>query len=343
MLCYFLSKKDLSILNIVEVDSFSVSLDLDCGGKTQIVIADNPNAADEDFVILKDGKTTKFNGIIENINNSDGERRYTISCLEIERIFDRKILLSDVELIKTKGIEDFIANAIQKYFSASGDSFIDMSYINCAALTHTKVSSKPDAEDGIFNLKTYIGNIKEKYGVFLEFEFTKTNLNISIRKKEQSAMQIDTTNTDIISCVETYKVQVLAKLSVKWLNTTTQVESLRYFYLHSDRTVSEENKDRIKGTVSTIYIEAETEEEMIEAAKNEFKSNSYSHSIEADILETSKLYPADQLFVGHEITIKTAAAGVQNSIISKISFTDKTGVISAKFGVLKVSLTDKLK
>ena len=343
MLCYFLSKKDLSILNIVEVNSFNVSLDLDLGGKTKIVIAGNPNASDEDFVILKDGKTVKFTGIVESIDNADGEKKYTVSCLEIERIFDRKILLSDVDLIRSTGIEDFVAKTIQTYFSGSGDSFIDMPYIKCIVSTHTKVSAKPDAEDGIFNFKTYIGNNKEKYGIFLDFEFTKTNLIIRIHKKEQSAMQIDTTITDIISCRETYKVQVLAKLSVKWLNTTTQKETLRSFYLHSDRTVSEIDTDRIRGTVSTIYIEAETEAEMIEAAKNEFKSNSYSHAIEADIWEYSALYPAEELYIGHEVTVKTAAAGVKESIISGISFSDAGGVISVKFGILKVSLIDKLK
>lgn len=343
MLCYFISKKDLSILNIVELSAYAATLNLDCSGKTKITIADNPNASDEDFVIIKDGKKTKFNGIIESIDNADGEKQYTISCLEIERIFDRKILLSDVELIKTTGIEDFIAAAIRKYFSSSGDSFIDMPYINCAVLTHTKTAAKPDAEDGIFNLKTYIGNTKEKYGIFLDFEFTKTNLNISIHKKEQTAMQIDATITDVLSCKETYKIQVLAKLSVIWHNPTTQEDSLRNFYLHSNRTVSEENKNRIRGKVSTIYIEAETEEEMIQEAKNEFKSNSYMHSIEAEFLESSKLYPPDQLYVGHEVTIKTAAEGIKESIISEISFTHETGVISVKFGVLKVKLTDKLK
>lgn len=343
MLCYFLSKKDLSVLNIVEVNSHSVAHDLDCGGKTKIVIARNPEAADEDFVILKDGKTAKFTGIIENIDNADGERKYTVSCLEIERIFDRKIILSDVDMIKTTGIEDFVAKTIRSYFSASGDSFIDMPYIQCEVLTHTKNNSKPDAEDGIYNFKTYIGNIKEKYGIFLDFEFTKTNLIIKIHKKVQSPLQIDTITTDIVHCKETYKIQVLAKLCVKWLNTTTGKESLRYFFLHSDRSVSEVDADRIRGTVSTVYIEAETEEEMIEEARNEFKSNSYSHSIEADILEGSKLYPASELYVGHEVTIKTAAAGVKESIISGISFSDGSGVIRVKFGILKVTLTDKLK
>jgi len=343
MLCYFISKKDFSILKCVEVNSYSVAHNLDCGGKTKITIAENPNASDEDFAILKDGKNIKFKGIIENIDNVDGEKKYTVSCLEIERIFDRKILLSDSDIISETGIEDFIAKTIQTYFSESGDAFIDMSYINCNVLTHTKVNAKPSTEAGIYNFKTYIGNIKEQYGIFLDFEFTKTNLNISIYKKEQASMQIDTTITDITSCKEIYKIKVLSKLCVVWLNTLTQAETMRYFYLHSDRSISEVNEDRIDGTVSTIYIEAETEEEMIQEVRNEFKSNSYSHSIEADILATSKLYSIYELYVGHEVMIKTAAAGIQESIISSISFDDKADIISVKFGILKVTLTDKLK
>lgn len=343
MLCYFISKKDFSILNCIEVNSYSVSRNLDCGGKTKIVIAGKPNASDEDFVILKEGKQVIFQGIIDNIDNADGEKKYTVACLEIEQAFNRQILLTDTDIIKATGIEDFIATAIEKYFAASGDSFIDMSYINCIVSTHTKVNSKPSAENGVYNFKTYLGNVKQQYGIFLDFEFTKEKLNITIHKKDQAAMQIDTTITDIYTCKEKYKIKVLSKLSVLWHNTITQEETMRYFYLHSDRSVSEIDEDRIDGTISTLYIEAETEEEMIQEAKNEFKNNSYSHAIEASIFVNSKLYPASELYVGHEVTIKTAAAGIQESIISEISLSDSADVINVKLGILKVKLTDKLK
>ena len=342
MLCYFISKKDLSILNCVEVVSYSVAYDIDCKGKTKIVIVGNPRAADEDFVILKDGKEVKFKGIVDKIDSTDDEIKYTVSCLEIECCFDRKIVLSDVELLKSTGIEDFIANTIKKNFSKSGDDFTDMHYIECDILTHTKVNSKPATESGLYNFKTYIGNIKQQYGIFLDFEFTREKLKISIYKKEQALMQIDTTIPDVYKCEETYKIKALAKLNVVWFNTLTQAESMRYFYLHSDRTVSEVNTDRINGTISTSRIEAETEAEMIQAAKDEFKSNSYSHSIEADILMHSKIYPFSELYVGHEVMIKTSAAGIQGSIISEIAFDDSADVVSVKFGILKVKLTEKM-
>ena len=229
MLCYFISKRDFSLLNCTEVHSYQIAHNLDCGGKTKIVIAGNPGASDEDFVILKDGKNVKFKGIVDNIDNSDGEIQYTVSCLEIEQVFNRKILLTDANIIRETGIEDFIVKTIKTYFSESGDDFIDMSYINANALTHTKINAKPETEENIYNFKTYLGNIKQQYGIFLDFDFTKSNLNISIYKKEQSAMKIDTMITDFTSCKETYKIKVLSKLNVVWVNKETQAETMRSF------------------------------------------------------------------------------------------------------------------
>lgn len=342
MLCYFISKKDLSILNCVEVNSYTIAKNIDCGGKSKFIIAEDPKAENKDFVVLKDGKDIKFKGIVENIDNYQGERMHTVSCLEIERIFDQKIFLSDTEIIKNAGLEDFIAAMIRKYFSETGDSFIDLSYIKCNVLTHTKVNSKPDADDEVYNLKTYIGNIKEQYGIFLDFDFTKTNLNISIYKKEQNPMQIDTTLTDVDSCKETFEIKALSKLNVKWLNLTTNVESMRYFYLHTDRTVSEANKNRVDGNVSSLYVSTETEEEMLETVTKEFRSNSYSHLIEADIFANSKIYPIEELYVGHETTVKTQSSK-KDSIITGITFSNDKEVVSIKFGNLKVTLTDKMK
>ena len=342
MLCYFISKKDFKIANCCEVNAFTISHNLDLGGKTKIIIAASPNASKEDFVILKDGKETIFQGIVDSIDNVQGEKMHTVHCMEIERIFDQKIFLSDTEIIRDAGIEDFVAHTIRTYFSHTGDTFIDLPYMICNALTHTKISLKPDTDDGVYNFKTYLGNIKEQYGIFLEFEFTKTKLNIRIHKKEQNAMQIDTTITDINNCKETYEIKALTKLNVSWKNLLTNAEEVRKFYLHSNRSISETDKDRVEGTTSSLRIESETEDEMLQAVYDEFKSNSYSHLIEADVYANSKIYPKNELYVGHEVKIKTSA-GVKESVISGISYADTSNAISVRFGNLKVTLTDKLK
>lgn len=342
MLCYFISKKVFSVLSCVEVNQYTVAHNIDCGGKTKLIIAGDPKAAAEDYVILRDNKKIAFVGIIEKIDNVFGELKRTVTCLEIERMFDQKIFLSDVDLIKTAGIEDFIVHTIKKYFTNTGDAFVDMPYITCSAATHTTANSKPDNEEGVYNFKTYIGNVKEHYGIFLDFEFGKSNLHITVHKKSQTTMQIDTTLTDVNSSSETYEIKALSKLNVIWHNLLTDEEISRTFYLHTDRTVSEVDEKRVNGSISSLYLATETEEEMFESVTTEFRNNSYSHLIEADIFTNSKLYPADELYVGHEVKIKSAA-GVKESIISGISFSSDSNVISVKFGNLKVTLTDKLK
>lgn len=342
MLCYFIAKKDFRVLNCVEVNSYLIEHNLEYGGKSKIVIAADPKAENEDFVVLKDGKETTFAGIIENIENVQGEKMHSISCLEIERIFDRKIFLTDADLIASAGLEDFICKNIKTYFSATGDSFVDLNYIVCNVLTHTKAGSKPQTDENVYNFKTYLGNIKEQYGIFLDFEFTKTNLIINIHKKNQTALNIDTMLTDVDTCQETYEIKALTKLSVLWDDLTNGTQQMRHFYLHTNRSVSEEDKNRVDGKISSIYLATETEEEMLEAVTNEFRSNSYSHLIEADIFAYSKIYPLEELYAGHKVTIKTSA-GIKESIISGISFSNDSDVVSVKFGNLKVTLTDKLK
>ena len=342
MLCYFIAKKDFSLLSCVEVNHYAIAHDIDCGGKSKLIIAGDPKAAAEDYVILRDHKQIRFVGIIEKIDNVFGEIKRTISCLEIERMFDQKIFLSGVEMIRNVGVEDFIVHTINSQFAHTGDNFVDMPYIRCTASTHTKVNGKPDAENGVYNFKTYIGNVKEQYGIFLDFEFNKDELLITVHKKAQESMQIDTTLTDVNSSSETYEIKALSKLNVIWHNLLTEEDIKRTFFLHTDRSVSELDKNRVDGYVSALYLAKETEEEMLEEVSNEFRSNSYSHLIEADIFANSKLYPANQLYVGHEVKIKSAA-GIKDSIISGVSFSSDTNVISIKFGNLKVTLTDKLK
>lgn len=344
MLAYFISRDTLSILDCLEVGSHTFTYDIDCGGKSSIVIARKPQAATKgDFVHIKDGNNKIFSGVIESINNANNAASHTINLLEMENIFDRQILLTNTDLIASTGLEDFIKKTIEDYFSASGDAFIDLSYININVLTHTKINAKPANENGIYNFKTYLGNVKQYYGVFLTFEIKQATLEITIEKRNQSVMNIDSTVTDFITYAETYQINALSKLTVNWLNTTSNVKTIRNFYLHSNKSISEDPGDRVAGTITSAYIEAATEAEMLQNVYDQFKGNSYAHSIEAVISINSKIYPVNELYVGHTVRIRTGSAGVQDSIISEISRSNSSETLRVKFGILKISLTEKIK
>lgn len=117
------------------------------------------------------------------------------------------------------------------------------------------------------------------------------------------------------------------------------------YFLRSDRTITEDANDpeRVDGTVKTIYVEAETEEEMYQEALNEFKSNSYNHSVTAKFLINSKLYDTNDLYVGRRCRILTEKAGIKETMITAVKRKDESDYIEVTFGSLPVTLTRKLR
>lgn len=70
--------------------------------------------------------------------------------------------------------------------------------------------------NGVYNLKTFLGNVRQNYGIFLGFTVSNGAMNIDITNREQATLNVDTKLPEISVISETYDVKVLAKLIVKW-------------------------------------------------------------------------------------------------------------------------------
>ena len=270
-----------------------------------------------------------------------------------ENLFDRKIFVSNEELISSTGIEDFIVQAITDNFIASEDEMLDKTYISISAATHTPINAKVSAENGVYNLKTYLGNAKQYYGIFLDFAISNKCLVITVRKNEDAEIPIDIEVSDVSDYTETYEVSVLAKLAVRWKipdiedssgNIIVGAVEDRTYYLLSDRTVTEDGTDenRAAGIVSSIYIEAETEEEMRQLVTNQFVSNEYNHKIAFNLNKSSRLYPYKRFYVGRKCRIKTKT-GIKTSMVTKFKDISDSGMAGLTFGNLKVTMIEKLR
>ena len=117
------------------------------------------------------------------------------------------------------------------------------------------------------------------------------------------------------------------------------------YYLRADRTITADPLDgqRVDGTVKTIYIQAESEEEMYQEALNEFRSNSYNHSVTAKFLIGSKLFDEKDLYVGRKCRILSEKAGVKETVITSVVKKNDNKYIEVTFGNLPVTLTRKLR
>ena len=341
MIVNIVSKTTYTLSDVVKVSSYELNQDSDYNGKTEIVLHRKPKAEEEDFILLHDGGTS-FAGIISTIENDHGFNSYRLTVIEMVRLFDQMIVLDNESLLAT-GIEDFIADQIKQNFISSADTMLNIPYLTVTAKTHTPVAAAVDAENGIYNLCTYIGNALTTYGIFIGFAFTSESLNIVIENRQQTSFDIDTGIADITAVDEVYSVKALTKLTVLWQKDENSAVTTRHFFLKTDRTITENmnDPDRAAGTSNVIFTAAATEEEMKQEAKNQFTSNSYQHKIEFDVIRSSRLIPEAALYVGHKCRVKTKN-GIKDSMISGVNRSNGSSTISVTLGQLKITLIDKI-
>lgn len=361
MIANIISRDSFALRDVFSISDYEVVLDSEYDGKSQMTLYRQPVASENDFLILHDSRI-QYQGIIDSVEHVDGGAAYTITVLEMPRLFDQKALLSNEGLLRI-GIEDFIADQITENFISNPDEMANLPYLNVVVKTHTPVDAKVPAENGIYNLCTYIGNALTNYKVFIDFEFTRDALTVILEKRAQGKLNVDTGVSEIQNVSEICEVKALTKLTVLWrketrievetvdengettLDTKTEVsESIRRFFLKINKTITEnmEDPDRAKGASDVIFSSAETEAAMIQEARNQFASNSYQHKISFDLAPTAKLIKPEDLYIGHACEVKTES-GIKDSFLSRISYSSKHASISVSLGNMKVGLIEKLK
>ena len=355
MIAYILDKANLTIKDFFYFKDFLFCDDLEYSDKSQIVVPRLVNVLDDDFVYCKDDSNKMvFFGVAFDTATHDRTENFALTMRQKECLFDRFIFAENTNLIATS-VESFVVRMITDNWVSSNDPLMDRAYIHPVAVTNTPVvaslSNIVNVQDGVFNLKTFLGNIKERYGIFVDFVLTNTApgaggavLTVNVYKNTADTVPIDTDVSDISNTEETYSVDVLAKLHVKWFNKTSEVTTYRTYYLLADRSISTSVSDpnRVDGTIDSIYVEADTEAEMYDEVLNEFQRNSYEHKITFYLRENSQLYLPDDYYVGRKCLVETKT-GVKESLITAIERESSSGVRKITMGKLKVTLTSKLR
>ena len=332
---YILSKKDLRIKDIIQTINYTITQNIDLTGKSIFEVDRVPNTKEGDFLIQKD---SNYKGIVTNVETEKDTAVYKIHCDEIDNIFNRKVILKNEELISTIGIEDFIKKTIEDNFTQSNDTFLNIPYISLEVLTHTKISASVETEEGIYNFRTYLGNVKEKYDIFLNYEFSEGRLNISIYRCAEDALQIDATLEDVIMYQEMYNVNVIAKVSV----LSKETGNIFNYFLLTDRTTTTDKNhpNRAKGEIEVVTCENDSEAQ--QTALDVFRQNRYQHNIELDLVRGSKLNDINDFVVGRQLRIKTKDT-IYETFISKIEKSKNSNIYKVTCGNMKVTLLDKLK
>lgn len=321
--------QDFSVKDIVEIADYEINIDEETNANSLIKVLKKTTAKARDIIAVKKNSEIVYWGVIEEIQNEDGRQLYEYTTKYITNLFNRNIQLTNEDLIKTFGVEDFIAKAITDNFISNTDTFININYLKLNVLTHTpKQTSVSNVENGIYNLHTWMTNCTQNYDIVYSFSIVNKKISITIENKTFNKELIDTQAQAISNYTEVFETDVVAKVTVL---TSTNPYTL---YLLNDRTTTTDmtNINRAKGKIETVYTE--NYEDAQQTALDVMKANSYNHNI------TFNLY-SQYIKVGTPISIKTKESIILNTYISAIKITQKK-FYEYTCGNIRIKFIDKL-
>ena len=328
---WIFSFEDLKVIDIVEISDYEINIDEETNANSSIKVLKKTEARANDIVVIKKNNEEIYWGKIEEITNEDGKIVYTYSLKYITNIFNQNVILKNEELIKTTGIEDFIAETIKDNFIESEDTFLNKTYLEVIVKTHTKKQTTVDnVQNGIFNLHTFMTNCTQSYNLRYDFAIVNKKLVLTIENKELEKELIDTTAQPISNYTEVYETNVVAKVTV-----LTKEEGEYNLYLLNDRTTTtdKDNENRAEGKTEVVYTEKM--EEANQKALDTMKANSYNHNI------TFKYYNR-YIKIGTPIAIRTKDSKILDTYISAIKITQNK-FIEYTCGNIRIDFISKIK
>ena len=297
------------VKDIVELSNYEINIDEETNSNTIIDVLKKTTAKARDIIVIKKNNEIIYWGTINNIQNTDGQNLYEYIIKYATNLFDQDIILEDEDLISSTGIEDFIANAINKNFINNKDTFINKTYMQVVVKTHTKKqTSVTNVENNIYNLYTYMTNCTQNYDIVYSFSIVNKKFVITIENKAINKELIDVNAQPISNYNEVFETDVVSKVVVL---TSTNTYTL---YLLNDRTTTTDmaNPNRADGKTVTVYTE--NYEDAPQTALDQIKQNAYNHNITFNYYD--RLIP-----VGTPIAIKTKQSLIFDTYISAIKIT----------------------
>lgn len=188
---YILSKQDLSILSICKLADYQINLDEETNAKSTFTLAKTEGLSKGNFLVLN-GLYRQFLFIIDDVNAVKSSNLVTVTALDISNIFDRKVIEKNIDIMKSKSIEEFLANTILENFVNSDDTVLNVGYIDIEWKTNTKTTVATNAENGLYNFHTFLTNCRQYKNIYTDFKLenlgnpqTVEGKNINLKGKSR--------------------------------------------------------------------------------------------------------------------------------------------------------------
>lgn len=328
--------KDFSVKDIVEISDYEISIDEETNSNSLISVLKKTTAKSEDIVAIKKNNEVIYWGIIDNIQNNDGEALYQYTLKYITNLFNQSVILENESLIKTAGIEDFIEDAINSNFINNIDTFVNLNYLEVNVKTHTKKQTTvSNVQNNIYNLHTWMTNCTQLYNIVYSFEILNKKLLMTIEEKELETELIDVNAQPISNYTEVFETDVVSKVTVLYDRVNEAENPGQYvLYLLNDRTTTTDMNDTNRAEGKSVTVYTANYEDAQQMALDQMKSNAYNHNI-------TFAYHNRFIQIGTPIAIKTKESLIYDTYISAVKITQNK-FIEYTCGNIRINFIDKL-
>ena len=193
---YILSKQDLSILSICKLADYQINLDEETNAKSTFTLMKTNGLKKENYMVLN-GLYRQFIFVIDDVQTEKGSNVVAVTALDISNIFDRKVIEKNIDTMKSKSIEEFLANTISENFVNSDDTALNVNYIEIYWHTNTKGNVATNAENGLYNFHTFLTNCRQYKNIYTDFKLenlgnpqTVEGKRISVEAKNRKIVDI---------------------------------------------------------------------------------------------------------------------------------------------------------
>ena len=324
------------VKDIVELSNYEINIDEETNANTILNVLKKTTSKARDIVAIKKNNEVIYWGTINNIQNTDGQSLYEYTIKYLTNLFDQNIVLENEDLIKTTGVEDFIANAINKNFIQNEDTFVNKTYMQIVAKTHTKKqTSVTNVENGIYNLHTWMTNCTQNYDIVYSFSIVNKKLVITIESKEINKELIDVKAQPIANYNEVFETDVVSKVVVLYNKVADAEQKGQYtLYLLNDRTTTTDKNNVNRADGRTVTVFTENYEDAEQTALDQMKQNAYNHNITFN-------YYNRFIKIGTPIAIKTKESLIFDTYISAVKITQNK-FYEYTCGNIRIKFIDKL-
>ena len=193
---YILSKQDLSILSICKLADYQINLDEETNAKSTFTLMKTNGLKKGNYMTLN-GLYRQFIFVIDDVQTEKGSNVVTVTALDISNIFDRKVIEKNIDTMKSKSIEEFLANTISENFVNSDDTALNVNYIEIYWHTNTKGNVATNSENGLYNFHTFLTNCRQYKNIYTDFKLenlgnpqTVEGKRISVEAKNRKIIDI---------------------------------------------------------------------------------------------------------------------------------------------------------